>query len=108
MAANKKTLIVICGPTAVGKTAVAIAVAKHFNTEILSADSRQFYREMNIGTAKPTKEELEAVKHHFINNLSIQDAYTAGDYEKDVLTQLHKIFESHEVAVMVGGSGLFI
>src|SRR5580658_3246307 len=93
---NSKTLIVICGPTAVGKTAVAIEVAKHFYTEILSADSRQFYREMNIGTAKPTKEELATIKHHFINNLGIQDTYTAGDYEKEALKVLDKIFEVHD------------
>ena len=108
MPTNPKTLIVICGPTAVGKTAVAIEVAKHFGTEIISADSRQFYREMNIGTAKPTNEELASVKHHFINNLSIHDTYTAGDYEKEVLIVLNKIFEAHDIAIMVGGSGLFI
>ena len=105
---HQKSLIVICGPTAVGKTAVAIEVAKHFKTEILSADSRQFYREMNIGTAKPSAEELAAVPHHFINNLSIEDTYTAGDYEREALAVLSKLFETHDVAVMVGGSGLFI
>lgn len=98
----------ICGPTAVGKTAVAIQFAKHFHTEIISADSRQFYREMNIGTAKPTNEELAEVPHHFINNLSINDTYTAGDYEKEAMKVLDKIFETHDTAVMVGGSGLFI
>ena len=108
MAANQKTLIVICGPTAVGKTAIAIEIAEHFHTEILSADSRQFYREMKIGTAKPTAGELVAIPHHFINNLGIQDTYTAGDYEKEALTVLDKLFQTHDVAVMVGGSGLFI
>ena len=108
MQEHQKTLIVICGPTAVGKTALAIEVAKHFHTEILSADSRQFYKEMTIGTAKPSPAELAAVPHHFINNLSIQDTYTAGDYEKEALIVLDKIFESHDVAVMVGGSGLFV
>ena len=103
-----KSLIVICGPTAVGKTAVAIQIAKHFNTEILSADSRQFYREMSIGTAKPSKEELAEVKHHFVNNLGIRDTFTAGEYERQALKVLDKIFESKDVAVMVGGSGLFI
>ena len=98
----------ICGPTAVGKTAIAIQLAKQLSTEIISADSRQFYREMSIGTAKPTKEELAEVKHHFINNLSIQDNYTAGDYEKEALKVLEKIFETHDTVVMVGGSGLFI
>ncbi|MCW3127864.1 MAG: tRNA delta(2)-isopentenylpyrophosphate transferase [Bacteroidetes bacterium] len=105
---NPKSLIVICGPTAVGKTAIAIALAKHFGTEIISADSRQFYREMSIGTAKPTKEELAAVPHHFINNLSIHDEYTAGVYEREALVVLDEIFKTHDVAVMVGGSGLFI
>lgn len=108
MAVNQKSLIVICGPTAVGKTAVAIQLAKHFSTEILSADSRQFYREMSIGTAKPSKEELAEVKHHFINNLSINDAFTAGEYERQALKVLGSIFETKDVAIMVGGSGLFI
>jgi tRNA dimethylallyltransferase len=92
----------------VGKTALAIEVAKHFGTEILSADSRQFYREMSIGTAKPTESELAAVRHHFINNLSIHDEYTAGMYEREALAVFAKIFDKHDVAVMVGGSGLFI
>ena len=105
---KQKTLIVICGPTAVGKTALAIDVAKHFGTEIVSADSRQFYREMSIGTAKPISEELAIVPHHFINNLSINDTYTAGMYEREALAVIDKIFETHDVAVMVGGSGLFI
>ncbi len=108
MPANQKTLIVICGPTAVGKTAVAIEVARHFNTEILSADSRQFYREMNIGTAKPSDTELATIHHHFVNNLSINDTYTAGDYEREALKILTQLFETKDVAVMVGGSGLFI
>jgi len=105
---HPKTLIVICGPTAVGKTVVAIEAAKHFSTEIISADSRQFYREMNIGTAKPSKEELSSVPQYFINNLSIEDTYTAGNYEKEALVVLDKIFTAHDVALMVGGSGLFI
>ena len=105
---NPQSLIVICGPTAVGKTALAIAVAKHFDTEIISADSRQFYKEMTICTAKPNAVELAAVKHHFINNLSIQDTYTAGMYEREALAALKKIFAESDVAVMVGGSGLFI
>jgi tRNA dimethylallyltransferase len=105
---NKNTLIVVCGPTAVGKTAVAIDIAKYYDTEILSADSRQFYEEMNIGTAKPSEHELAAVPHHFINNLSISDTYTAGDYEREALEVLGKIFGSKDIAVMVGGSGLFI
>ena len=103
-----KYLIVIAGPTASGKTKLGIELAKLFNTEILSADSRQFYREMNIGTAKPSAEELAAVKHHFVNNLSIQDNYTVGDYEKDALRILDEIYANNDVALMVGGSGLFI
>ena len=105
---NKKCLVVICGPTAAGKTALAIEVANHFRTEIISADSRQFYKEMNIGTAKPNPDELAAVQHHFIDILSIHDSYTAGVYERDTLTALDKIFASQDIAVMVGGSGLFI
>lgn len=103
-----KTLVVIGGPTAVGKTAIAIAVAKQFNAEIISADSRQFYREMNIGTAKPSPEELQAVKHHFINNLSIHDYYNAFMFEQEVLQFLEKYFLSRDLVFMVGGSGLYI
>lgn len=105
---NRKTLLVICGPTAIGKTALAIEVAKRLQTEIISADSRQFYREMSIGTAKPTAAELAEVQHHFVNNLSIHDHYTAGMYEKEVLALLDQLFEKHHIVVMVGGSGLFI
>jgi tRNA dimethylallyltransferase len=105
---NQKSLIVICGPTAVGKTSLSIDIAKHFDTEIISADSRQFYREMTIGTAKPTHEQLSEIKHHFINNLSIHDQYTAGMYEREVLSVLEILFATKDVAVMVGGSGLFI
>src|SRR5882724_9190601 len=99
MALNK-TLLVICGPTAVDKTALAIEIAKHYSTEILSADSRQFYREMSIGTAKPTATELASVPHHFINNLSIQDEYTAGIYEKEAMEVLEELFKTHDTAVM--------
>ena len=106
---NKKCfLIVVAGPTAVGKTGIAIKLAQHFNTEILSADARQFYREMSIGTAKPSEKELAAVPHHFINSLSIKDEYNVGRFETDALNSLNKLFEKHEVIVMVGGSGLFI
>ncbi len=103
-----KYLIVIAGPTASGKTGLGIQLAKHFDTAILSADSRQFYREMTVGTAKPTEEELEQVKHYFINNLSIQDDYSVGTYEQEALEVLDEIFETKDVALMVGGSGLFI
>ena len=105
---NKKHLIVIGGPTASGKTDLAIRLAQHFTTDILSADSRQFYREMTIGTAKPTEEELALVKHHFINNLSIHDNYSVGDFEKDAIAVLQKLFETKDVVIMVGGTGLYI
>ncbi|WP_207427753.1 tRNA (adenosine(37)-N6)-dimethylallyltransferase MiaA [Pedobacter sp. SYSU D00535] len=105
---SEKTLIVIVGPTAIGKTELAIKVAQEFNTEIISADSRQFYREMSIGTAKPTAEELAAAPHHFIDSLSITDTYTVGDYEVEALQRLGKLFERRSQAVLVGGSGLFI
>ncbi len=104
----KKYLIVVCGPTASGKTALAIQLAQYFNTEILSCDSRQFYREMSIGTAKPDLEELAAVKHHFINNLSIYDAYNAGDYEAEALKLLDKLYEKNNVVIMAGGTGMYI
>jgi len=104
----KKYLIVIGGPTASGKTKAAIKVANHFGVEIISADSRQFYREMEIGTAKPNKEELAQAPHHFINNLSIHDEYTAGDFEREVIPFLDKLYESYDVAILAGGSGFFI
>jgi tRNA dimethylallyltransferase len=103
-----KTLIVIAGPTASGKTVVAIELAKYYKTAIVSADSRQFYREMSIGTAKPYDEELAAVKHHFINSLSVTETFTAGDYEKESLGLLDDLFKMHDVVILVGGSGLFI
>lgn len=103
-----KTLIVIVGPTAVGKTAMSIKMAEILNTEIVSADSRQFYREIEIGTAKPTAEELKKVKHHFINSLSIQEEYSVGHYEKEALQCITDLFEKHEKVILVGGSGLFV
>lgn len=106
---SNNTLIVIGGPTAVGKTAVGIALAKNFGAEIISADSRQFYREMNIGTAKPSSQELDAVKHHFVDNISIhQRNYSAGRFESEVLEFLETYFQNNKIALMVGGSGLFI
>ena len=98
----------IAGPTGVGKTALAIKLAKYFKSEILSADSRQFYRETSIGTAKPNAEELAAVPHHFINTLSIEQNYSIGDFEKDATKLLDKLFEAHQVVFLVGGSGLYI
>lgn len=98
----------IAGPTGVGKTALAIKLAKYFKSEILSADSRQFYRETSIGTAKPNAEELAAVPHHFINTLSIEQNYSIGDFEKDATKLLDKLFDTHQVVFLVGGSGLYI
>lgn len=106
--ALNKTLIVIAGPTASGKTAFSIELAKALNTVILSADSRQFYKEMSIGTAAPTEEELSQVKHYFVHHISIEDKYDVADYERDVLQLLEELFKTHDAVVMTGGSGLFI
>lgn len=103
-----KTLIVILGPTAIGKTALAIDIAKHYDTEILSADSRQFYKEMEIGTAKPDSNELATVRHHFINSHSVTQLFSTGDFEIEALKVIGSIFENHNLAIMVGGSGLYI
>ena len=100
-------LLYVAGPTASGKTSLAIALAKHFKSEILSCDSRQFYREMHIGTAVPTKEELKQVPHHFVQHLSVHDPYSVGDYTRDALTLLPRLFQKHEVVIMVGGSGMY-
>lgn len=105
---NKKYLISIVGPTGIGKTSLSIALAQHFNTEIISADSRQFYKEMQIGTAAPTPEELNAAPHHFIHHKSVMQAYNVGDFEKDALTLLNQLFVNHNVVIMVGGSGLYV
>lgn len=103
-----KYLVVIAGPTAVGKTDVAIHLAAAFKSEILSADSRQFYREMSIGTAKPEFHQLSAVKHHFVGQLSIHDYYNVSKYENEALQLLQHLFTSHNIVFMVGGSGLYI
>lgn len=103
-----KRLIVVGGPTASGKTSLGIRIAQHFNTEILSADSRQFYKELNIGVAKPSADELKAVQHHFIGHKSIQDYYSAGEFERDAIDRLNTLFQHNDNVVMVGGSGLFI
>lgn len=103
-----KTLIVVAGPTAIGKTALAIQLAQYYNTEIISADSRQFYKEMEIGTAKPSRDELEAVRHHFINSHSVTDYFNAGDYEKEASRLIENLFHSHDQLILAGGSGLFI
>ena len=104
----KKTLIVVAGPTASGKTAYSIELAKALNTVILSADSRQFYKEMSIGTVAPTKEELSQVRHYFVHHISIEDKYDVADYERDALQLLDELFKTHDAVVMTGGSGLFI
>ena len=102
-----KKLISIVGPTAVGKTSLAIDVAKKLSCEILSCDSRQFYKELEIGTAKPTLDELNQVKHYFINNLSINDSYTVADFEQEALNRIDELHQKSDYVVMVGGSGLF-
>ena len=104
----KKTCILIVGPTAVGKTSVAIQVAQHFNTEIISADSRQCFRELNIGVAKPSPEELAAVKHHFINSHSIKNEVNAAVFEQYALERIGEIFSKSDFAVMAGGTGLYV
>ena len=91
-----------------GKTRVAISLAKHFNTEIISADSRQFYKQMSIGTAKPTPKEQAAAKHHFVDFLDVSETYSAGDYEREALAKLDVLFEEHDTVIMTGGSGLFV
>lgn len=105
---RSRLLVVIAGPTAVGKTALSLLLAKKFSTEIISADSRQVYREMTIGTAKPTEEELREVKHHFINNLSISQDYDAAQFGSDALSVIHELFKKHQFVIMCGGSGLYI
>ena len=104
---SNKTLIYVAGPTGVGKTKLSIDLAKRFETEIISCDSRQFYKEMKIGTAVPSLSELSEVKHHFIHHKSIQEIYTVGDYEKDALKKIDEIFQKKDVIIMVGGSGLY-
>ncbi len=106
---NSKPLVIsIVGPTAVGKTALAIAVAKHFDTEVVSADSRQFYKEMEIGTAKPTREEQQVVPHHFIDSHSIKELFSAGDFGRSATKKIKALHKSHQVVVVVGGSGLYL
>lgn len=101
-------LITVIGPTAIGKTALAIALAKHYGSEILSCDSRQFYKEMRIGTAVPSPEELAAVPHHCIQHISIQDTYNVGNFETEALQLLNQLFQKNPIQIMVGGSGLYV
>ncbi|MBL0012402.1 MAG: tRNA (adenosine(37)-N6)-dimethylallyltransferase MiaA [Flavobacterium sp.] len=103
-----KYLIIIVGPTAIGKTAMSIQLAQHYDCEILSCDSRQFYREMNIGTAAPTIEELATAKHHFIHNRSVTENYTVGDFEKEAIAKLDELYAEKDFAILVGGSGLYV
>ena len=105
---SNKTLIVVVGPTAIGKTALSIVLAQHFATEIISADSRQFFKEMEIGTAKPSAEELSSATHHFINSHHIDTLFSIGDFETEVLQLTANLFENRETLIMVGGSGLYI
>ncbi len=108
MSNTNKTLIVITGPTAVGKTSISIEVAKELNTEIISADARQFYRELKIGTAAPSEEELNKIKHHFIGRLSIEQYYNAYIFENEALKVIDDLFASKDYVVLTGGSGLYI
>lgn len=101
-------LITIIGPTAIGKTALSIALAKHFGCDIISCDSRQFFREMKIGTAVPSDEELAVATHHFIQNKSIFESYSVGDFEQEALTKLDELFQKNNIQIMVGGSGLYV
>jgi len=103
-----KFLITIVGPTAIGKTALSISLAQHFNCDILSCDSRQFFKEMNIGTAVPSLEELALAKHHFIQNKSIFDTYNVGDFEKEAIAKLDELFLTNNLVILVGGSGLYV
>lgn len=105
---SHKTLIIIAGPTAVGKTDLCVKLAKLFDTEVISADSRQFYRQLAIGTAKPSHEEMDGIKHHFVDSHSIHDYYSVGDFERDCLAVLEEIFQKKDVAILTGGSGMFI
>ena len=104
----EKFLITIVGPTAIGKTALSIQLAHHFKAEIISCDSRQFFKEMSIGTAVPSHEELASAKHHFIQNKSIFDNYTVGDFEKEALQRLRDLYKNDDYAILVGGSGLYV
>lgn len=103
-----KTLLVIAGPTAVGKTALCVRLAKTLQTDVVSADSRQLYRELTIGTAKPTREEMNGVKHHFINSHSITDSVNAGRYERECLALLDTLFQTKDIVILSGGTGLYI
>ncbi|MBG49459.1 MAG: tRNA (adenosine(37)-N6)-dimethylallyltransferase MiaA [Pseudozobellia sp.] len=104
----KKTLVSVIGPTAIGKTKLAIELANHFDTEIISADSRQFFKEMSIGTAVPSKKELAQARHHFIQHISIFENYSVGDFERDAIDLITSLFKQKDVLILVGGSGLYV
>jgi len=108
LSGSQQKLIVIVGPTAVGKTAAAISVVEKLKTEIISADSRQIFKELNIGTAKPSNEELKRVTHHFIDSKSVNENYDAGQYGRDAIELIHSLFKKYDWLVMVGGSGLYV
>ena len=105
---KEKYLISIVGPTAIGKTALSIKLANHFKAEIISADSRQFFKEMSIGTAAPTLSELSAARHHFIHHKSVKEDYNVGEFERDAIEKLNHLFAENDVVIMVGGSGLYV
>ena len=105
---NTKTLVVVLGPTAIGKTKLSINLAKHYNTEIVSADSRQFYKELLIGSAPPSKDELMEVQHHFIQHLSVSEDYNVGNFEEDAIQKIEELFKKKDKIILVGGSGLYI
>lgn len=105
---SKKQVISIVGTTAIGKTTLGIKLAKHFKCDIISADSRQFFKEMNIGTAVPTSEELNAATHHFIQNRSIFDAYSVGDFERDAIQKINELHQKNDIVILLGGSGLYV
>lgn len=105
---DSKFLIIIAGPTAVGKTTIAIQLAKYFNTEIISADSRQLFKELNIGVARPSQEELKEVKHHFIANKSIGEYFSAGEYEREVIALLDDLYKTRDIVILCGGTGFYI
>lgn len=104
----QKKVLVICGPTAVGKTELGVSLAKKYNGEVISADSRQFFKELSIGTAKPDAEEMDNIPHHFINSLSVGESYTAGNFEADASALIGDIFDRNKTPIVVGGSGLYI
>ena len=104
----ESTLLVVAGPTAVGKTALCVELARYYQTEIVSADSRQFFRELSIGTAKPAPEEMQGLPHHFIDSHSIREEYNAGRFEEDALAVLAELFKRHQVVILTGGSGLYL